>query len=96
MIKDKIVEENNLEISDDDMRLVAKDIARMQFSQYGMNNVPDEHLEQFAQRMFEKEEDRNNIKSRTVENKVIGFIRSTAKIDEKEISSDKFNKLFEK
>ncbi len=96
LIKDKIVEDNNLKISDDDLKLVAKDVARMQFSQYGMNNVPDEHLAQFAQRILEKEEDRNNIKSRTVENKVIELIRSTVKIDEKEISSDKFNKLFEK
>ncbi len=96
LIKDKIFDDNNLEITEDDMKLVAKDIARMQFSQYGMYNVPDEHLEQFAQRILEKKEDRNNIKSRVVENKVIEFIKSIAKIDEKEIGSDKFNKLFEK
>ena len=96
LIKDKIVEDNTLEVNDEDIKQVAKEVAQMQFSQYGMHNVPDEHLEQFATRMLEKEEDRNNIKSRAIENKVIGFIRSTVKIDEKEISSDKFDKLFEK
>ena len=96
LIKDKIVKENNLQINEDDMKSAAKDVARMQFSQYGMNNVPDEHLEQFAQRILEKQEDRNNIKSRVVENKVFEFIKGTVKIDEKEISSEKFNKLFEK
>ena len=96
LIKDKIISDNALVTSDDDLKQAAKDIARLQFSQYGMNNVPDEHLVQFAQRMLEKNEDRNNIKSKVVENKVIEFVRRTVKIDEKEVSTDKFNKLFEK
>ena len=96
LIKDKIVEDNKLEVAEEDIKKVAKEVAQMQFSQYGMHNVPDEHLEQFANRMLEKDEDRNNIRSRAVENKVIDFIRSTVKVDEKEISSDKFDKLFEK
>ena len=96
LIKDKIVEENKLEVTNDDINRVAKEVAQMQFSQYGMHNVPDEHLEQFAKRMLEKDEDRNNVRSRAVENKVIEFVKSTVKIDEREISSDKFDKLFEK
>ena len=68
----------------------------MQFAQYGMANVPDEHLEQFIGRMLEKEEDRNNIHSRVIENKIIEHVKTTAKVDEKDISVDKFNNLFEK
>jgi len=96
LIKDKILDDNKIVTSDDDLKQAAKDIARLQFRQYGMSNVPEEHLEQFAQRMLEKNDDRNNIKSKVVENKVIEFVRSVVKIDEKEISTDKFNKLFEK
>lgn len=96
LIKDKILTENELQITDEDMMAGAKDIARMQFSQYGMNNVPDEHLDEFARKMLEREDDRKNVISRVNEVKVMRFVRNTVKVDEKEVSSEKFNKLFEK
>jgi trigger factor len=96
LIKDKISEENQLEVSDDDLKGAAIETARMQFRQYGMNNVPDEHLEEFARRMLERKDDKNNLKAKVVEDKVVSFIKNTVKLDEKEISSEKFNKLFEK
>ncbi|MBN1949902.1 MAG: trigger factor [Bacteroidales bacterium] len=96
LIKDQIASENSLEAGEEDMKAAARDIARMQFAQYGMANVPDEHLDQFVSRMMEKNEDKNNIRSRVIENKVIDHVKSTVKLDEEEISLDKFNKLFEK
>jgi len=96
LLKDKILEENNIQVTEDDLKQISRDIARMQFRQYGMNDVPEEHLEKFAERMLQQEEDRNNIKSKAVERKVIDFVKGVVKVDEKEISTDKFNKLFEK
>ena len=91
-----VAERHYLQITDEDMMAAAKNIAQMQFSQYGMNNVPEEHLVDFARKMLEREEDRKNVINRVNEEKVIGFVRSTVKVDEKEVSSEKFNKLFEK
>jgi trigger factor len=96
LIKDKILDENKLEASEDEIKAVARDVARMQFAQYGMTNIPDEHLNQFTERMLEKKEDKNNIRTRVLENKVIEYVRTAVKVDEKEISLEKFNKLFEK
>ncbi len=96
LIKDKLVDEHKLEVDDEDMKHAAKDVARLQFAQYGMSNVPDEHLEEFSKRILASQEDRNKLKTRVVEDKVIQFVKSTAKVEIKEISSEKFNKLFEK
>jgi trigger factor len=96
LIKDKIVTDNGLKIEDEDMHRTAIDIARMQFAQYGMNNIPDEHLIEFARRMLEKEDEKNNIYGQVVERKVIETVRGVIKLDEKEITSEKFSKLFEK
>ena len=96
LIKDKISEENNIEVSEDELKAGAREMARAQFAQYGMANVADEHLDHFAKQILQKKEDRNNIHTKVVENKVIEYIRSMVKIDEKEVSTDKFNKLFEK
>ncbi|MGD2033526.1 MAG: trigger factor [Bacteroidales bacterium] len=96
LIKDKIVRDNNIEVTEEDLKQAAKGVARMQFAQYGMANVPDEHLEEFSKRMLSSQEDRNKLRTRVVEDKVINFVRTTVKVDNKEISSEKFNKLFEK
>ena len=96
LIKDKIVKENKLEVNEENMKSAAKDYARIQFSQYGMSNIPDEHLEEFAQRMLAREEDRKNIAAKAIEEKIFEFVKSVVKIDEKKITVEKFNKLFEK
>jgi trigger factor len=96
LIKDKISEVNNLEVSEEDLKQAAIEVARMQFAQYGMANVPDEHLAEFSNRILSTKEERNKIKTKVVEDKVINFVKSTVKVDNKEISSEKFSKLFEK
>lgn len=96
LVKDRVMKDNDLKISDEDMQQGAINLARMQFAQYGMGNVPDEHLIEFAKRMLEKEEDRNNIQRQVIESKVVETVKSIVKLEEKEISSEKFNKLFEK
>lgn len=96
LVKDKIIKDNQLEVSEENMKIAAKDYARIQFSQYGMNNIPDEHLEEFAQRLLGREEDKKNIAARAVEEKIFDYVKSVVKIDEKKITVEKFNKLFEK
>jgi trigger factor len=95
LIKDKLMKENGIEVNENDLRAAAIENARTQFAYYGMNNVPDEHLEQFAQRTFENKEELRKLHEEKVEEKVISFIKETVKVDNKEITAEKFNKFFE-
>lgn len=95
LVKDKISTDNDLKVEEADLKAAAIDNARLQFSYYGMSNVPDEHLEQFAQRTLEDREQARKLAEGAIENKIIDFVRQNAKIDEKEISSEKFRKLLE-
>jgi trigger factor len=96
LVKDQIISDNKLQITEEDLIKGAIEYARIQFSQYGMSNLPDEHLVEFAKRMLEKEEDKNKISSRAMENKIFDLIRNTVKVEETEITTENFNKLFEK
>jgi trigger factor len=96
LIKDKISNENKIVVSDEDLKKGAIEFARMQFAQYGMPNMPDEHLQEFSKRMIEKEEEKNKIKTKVAEDKIFEFIKTSVKVEEKEITTEKFNKLFEK
>ena len=73
----------------------AKKTARMQFMQYGLSNIPDEHLENYAKDMLQKENQRRQIANGAINEKVIAFIKESVKVEEKEVSREDFNKLFE-
>jgi trigger factor len=97
LIKDKIGKNNDLKVSEEELLAYAKSFARMQFSQYyGVSDFPDEHLTNYAQELLKKDEERKKLTERKLEEKIIEFIRLTAKVDRKEISHEKFNKLLEK
>jgi trigger factor len=75
---------------------MAKGIALNQYMQYGISNVPDDYLENYAREMLSKQEESQRIYDQKAEEKLITYIKSTAKVDDKEVSSEKFRKLYEK
>ena len=68
----------------------------MQFRQYGLSEVPEENLNRYADDILANEEERNRIREKLFEDKVFDFVRETVKVEEKKVSGEKFNKLFEK
>jgi trigger factor len=95
LIKDKIVKDNELKITEEDVRELAKEMAAMQFRQYGLNNVGEEHLENYANHMLKNEEERRKLVSRKQEDVIIATIKDKVTLDVKEISYDEFNKMLE-
>lgn len=96
LIKDKIITDNELKVTEEEALEHAKEVALMQFQQYGMANIPDEHLTNYAKEILKKEEESKKIYERKYEEKVIGYIRESVKVETKKVSSEEFNKLFEK
>ena len=95
LIKDVIVKDNELKITEDDVRALAKDMALMQFRQYGLNNVSDEHLENYANHMLKSEEERRKLVSRKQEDLILAAIKEKVTLETKDISYDEFNKMLE-
>ena len=95
LIRDWLVKDYGIEVTEDDIKTEGKRIAAMQFSQYGMLNVPDEHLESYAVQMMKNEEERKRLFVKAEEDKILDVIKSKVTLEEKEISQEKFNKLLE-
>jgi len=95
LIKDQIIKDNEIKISDEEIRNYAKEDAKMQFQQYGMSNIPDEYLTNYAKEMLGREEDAKKLYGRKYEEKVIEFVKEQVKLDQKKIPSDEFNKLYD-
>ncbi len=97
LIKNKIIKESNIKVSEEEILQYVKQYARMQFIQYyGITNVSEEDLNKYANELLKKDNEKKQFYERKYEDKVIEFVRNTVKIENKLVSLEKFNKLLEK
>ena len=96
LIKEQLVAAQEIKVGDDDLKNVAKEAARAQFAQYGMSNVPDEYLENYAQEMLKKRENVDGLVDRAVDVKLTAALKSVVKLEEKDITLDKFQEMLQK
>jgi len=95
LIQNKIVKDNDLKLSEEEILDFAKTQTKMQFEQYGLFNVPDEHIINYAMESLKREEDRRRMIEQRMEDKVLEFVRSTISIENKDVTSEEFDKLLE-
>lgn len=94
LIKEQLVKTYEIKVEQADVMEAAKEMTRMQFAQYGMVNVPDEVLENYAKEQLKKKEQVDGLVNRTVEHKLGQAIKTVVKLNAKTVSLDEFNKLF--
>ena len=95
MIKEQLVAARDIKIEDADVLDAAKETARTQFAQYGMNNVPDEYVENYAKEILKKKENVDGLVDRAIDRKLVVALKDSVKLNEKEISLDDFNKMMQ-
>ena len=95
LIKEKLVEQNEVKVDDEDVKNMAKEVTRMQFAQYGMLNIPDEYLEKSVEEMLKKRETVDNLIDRCIEVKLGVAIKEKVTLKESTVSAEDFNKMFE-
>ena len=93
LIKEQLVAANDVKIEDTDVKAVAKEMARAQFAQYGMNNVPDEYLEGYADDMLKQKENVDSLVDRAIDRKLIDVLKNVVKLNVKTVTLDEFNKI---
>ena len=95
LIKEKLVEQNEVKVDDEDVKNMAKEVTRMQFAQYGMLNIPDEYLENSVKEMLKKRETVDYLIDRCIEVKLGVAIKEKVTLKESTVSAEDFNKMFE-
>ncbi len=92
LIKEQLAKKHEIKIDDNDVLSVAKDATRDQFAQYGMANVPDDLLENYAKEMLKQEKTREALINRAVDVKLIASVKGAITLAEENISVEDFNK----
>jgi len=95
LIRNKVATDNNMTVTEEELRGEAEMIARYQFQQYGYYYATEEQIAGFAQKTLSNQEEAKKIAARILDDKVLANLKEVVKVDEKEISSEEFNKLFE-
>ncbi|RRD79344.1 trigger factor [Alloprevotella sp. OH1205_COT-284] len=95
LIKEQLVGAQNIKVDNADVKAQAIKATRFQFMQYGMNNVPEEYLEQYAAEMLKKGDQVNGLVERCIDEKLAAALKNVVKLNRKSVSVEEFQKLFE-
>lgn len=95
LAKNQLAVAAEIKVDDKDVEAAAEEMARMQFAQYGMSNVPEEYVKNYAKELLKKEETVRQMADRALDQKLIKKFKDVVKLDHKEISLDDFNKMMQ-
>ena len=94
LIKEAIAGQFDVKVTEEDALNTARLIARQQFAQYGMMNVPEEALDRYAHDILKDKKGAQQIYNQTGDFKLFEAIRENVSADEKEVTVEEFNDLF--
>ena len=93
LAQNRIAEKHSIKVEEKDILDFAKKAAKAQFAQYGMVNVPEESLDQYAKSMLKEEGAARQIAERVIDEKVLAAVKGAVKLNKKEVSIDEFNEM---
>jgi len=95
LIRNKVASMNDVKITEEELQKEAENITRYQFRQYGLFYATEEHVSNYAKETLKREEDAKRIADKILEEKVIELLKGMVKLENKTVSIEEFNKLFE-
>lgn len=95
LIKRTVAQSDKLEITEEDALNEAKAMAMMQFRYYGMNQVADDMLENYAKQILDNKEEAKKIYEKVGESKVVNAIIEKVTMVEKQITIEEFTAMMQ-
>ena len=93
LIKEQLIKATEVKVEDADIREAAKEMARMQFAQYGMTSIPEEYIENYANELLKKREAVDNFVERAIDIKLAAALKAAVTLNEKEVTLEEFNEM---
>lgn len=93
LIRNKLAEKAAVKVGDDDVKAVAREVARAQFAQYGMTNIGDEYIDNYANEILKQGNAAQQFAERAVDEKLTASLKAVVTLNHKAISIDEFNEM---
>ncbi len=94
IVRDEVADKLQIKVEEEDLLNTARALARQQFAQYGMGNVPDDMLDKYAREIMNDRKFRDQLFGQTLEQKLFRGIEASVTVDPREVTVKEFNALF--
>lgn len=92
LIEGKVLKDNNLQISFEDLKEYTKGFVKAQMAQYGQMNPEEKELDDIAQRVLSNQEEAKRLQEQLVSQKLLEFYKEKMTFDVKEVNYETFVK----
>ncbi|MBH14067.1 MAG: trigger factor, partial [Leeuwenhoekiella sp.] len=92
LIEGKIIADNELQITFEEIKAYAKEMIKAQMAQFGQNDPKDEELEGIAARILSNQDEVKRLSEQLMNKKLLDFFKENVKLKEKEVTFDEFVK----
>jgi trigger factor len=97
LIQNRVVKDNNIEVTADEELAEAKKVISSEFVRYGIpvSQIPADMLDNLAKERLAKDNERNMVHSHVISEKITALVKEKATLTQQNISYEDFGKLFE-
>ncbi|TXE06329.1 trigger factor [Seonamhaeicola algicola] len=92
LIEGKLIEENDVKVTMDDIKNHAKEMIKAQMAQFGQMNPSDEELDGIAARVLSNQDEARRISEQLISQKLLEVYKEKANLKVKELSYENFVK----
>lgn len=92
LIEGKLIEENNVQVTMDDIKNHAREMIKGQMAQFGQSNPSDKELDDIAARVLSNQDEARRISEQLISQKLLELYKEKANIKVKELSYENFVK----
>lgn len=96
LIQKKIKEQENLDVTEEEIRERVRTNVIHQLYGYGLKNIGEEWVEQFMQKQLADKKVISQTRDQILEDKVLNYVKSKATLNDKEVTLDEFKAIMEK
>ncbi len=93
IVKRDLAAESGVKVEQEELLAEAKRSAQMQFMQYGMQNVEEEMLENYARQILSNKEEQRRIFDSIYDMKLVDYITPKAIVVDREVTIEEFREL---
>ncbi len=93
LIKGSLIEEHNVEVSEEETLNEARSFIQAQYAQYGQAKMDPKEIDDIAKKIIDSKEERRKINDNLFDTKIIKLLRDSVKTNDVEISYEEFVKI---
>lgn len=92
LIEGKLIEDNNIQVTIDDIKGFTKERIKEQMAQFGQMNPSEEELENITARVLSNQEEARRVSEQLMSQKLLNLYKEKANLKVKEVTYDAFVK----